>query len=69
MPTADNPWRCCICGTTYVVPTLARLCVDRHERETAPKAKDPRDDGESSGGMAKPVERFDVERAYLPDRH
>lgn len=26
-----TPWRCSDCGTSYVVPTLARDCETRHQ--------------------------------------
>lgn len=27
----DAQWVCAYCDTTYVVPSLARLCEDKHE--------------------------------------
>lgn len=28
---SDDAYRCALCGTDYVVPTLARLCEQKHE--------------------------------------
>lgn len=28
-----DPYRCAVCGTPYVVPSLARDCETRHEED------------------------------------
>jgi transcription elongation factor Elf1 len=33
VPLTDSDFTCPICGTTYVVITLVRLCMEKHAKE------------------------------------
>ncbi len=29
----SDPWACAVCGQQWAIPSLARLCEAKHERE------------------------------------